>query len=347
MTLERAIGGELEIRPADFCADGGQSAWPLFADKYELRCDSGRTALLLALADWRKRRPKSLRAWVPSYVCESVIQAVHAAGYSIAWYDDQPARGLLRGIAPARDDIVIVIHYFGFPNAILAELRERRTETPYGIVEDCVQAPYTKGVGVEGDYAISSLRKWWPAPDGAAVYAKQEISEHLSKADEEFISMRSAAKLLRGAGLCEARYLNWVEESENLLIPIPRQCSWLSTKLLESVPRDVACARRRDNWSILNKGLVDSDGLKPLFENLPDQVVPLAFPVAVGGGRRDRLRDYFRKRRIFCPVHWPAKADWPDESRRLSGDILSLPIDQRYDGVDMERILRAIRDFFS
>jgi hypothetical protein len=347
MTSERAIGGELEIRAADFCADGGQSAWPVLAGKFELRCDSGRTALLLALVDWRKKRPASGRAWVPSYICESVINAVGAAGYDIAWYDDRPGEEPLDGFAPARDDIVIVVHYFGFPNALLSELLERRAETSYGIVEDCVQAPYTQGVGVEGDYAISSLRKWWPAPDGAAVHAKQEMSFSLAETDEEFVSTRLAAKLLRGAGQCESKYLSWVEQSEKSLKPIPRKVSWLSSQLLEAVPKVAACARRRSNWSTLSEGLEAIGGLKPLFLDLPDHVVPLAFPITIEGRLRDQLRDHFRKQRIFCPVHWPFMAGWPDKSRRLSEDILSLPIDQRYDEADMERILRVARFFFS
>jgi hypothetical protein len=250
-------------------------------------------------------------------------------------------------MTPGCDDVVIVIHYFGFPNAILENLMARRVEIAFGIVEDCVQAPYTNGLGGSGDYAISSLRKWWPAPDGAAVTAGWELSEQLAPPDEGFVSMRQSAKILRGAGLCEQEQLSLIERSEAALSVFPRQCSWVSSKLLDSVPREAACTSRRANWRVLQGGLASINGLKPLFEDLPDEVVPLSYPVMVAHGRRDGLRDHFRRRRIFCPIHWPAMADWPDESRRLSDGILSLPLDQRYDGEDMERVLFEARNFFS
>lgn len=342
---DRYIGGEIEIRAADFLSRGGQSAWPDFGRAFGLRCDTGRSAIALALTDWRLSHPGAARVWVPSYVCDSVTDAVAKSGYDVTWYDDRPGRVLTEFPRPAVGDILIVIHYFGFPNAALTPLLQASREQGWGVIEDCVQAPYSAGVGQGGDYAVASLRKWWPGPDGAVARASHALTGELSPSDEKFVSMRTAAKLLRGEKRDEARYLALIETSEALLAPEPRLPSWLSGNLLEHAPVYAASQRRRKNWRTLQAGLENAPGLDPVFSALGDGVVPLAYPVLVRGGYRDALRRHFRAQNIFCPVHWPAMQGWPQPSIHLSQNILSLPLDQRYDAADMDRLVRVARAF--
>ena len=54
------------------------------------------------------------------------------------------------------------------------------------------------------------------------------------------------------------------------------------------------------------------------------------------------MRAELVRRRIFCPVHWPLpqeieEARFPEE-HRLSAEMLGLPIDQRYEPADMQRL---------
>lgn len=64
--------------------------------------------------------------------------------------------------------------------------------------------------------------------------------------------------------------------------------------------------------------------------------------------QRDQLRKYLIEHDIFCPIHWP-KLDNIDERYQVHGiisNIISIPIDQRYENEDMQRIINAINDFY-
>ena len=81
------------------------------------------------------------------------------------------------------------------------------------------------------------------------------------------------------------------------------------------------------------------------YLSVPDGVSPLAFPVRVARGARDRIRRDLASARVFCPVHWPlppgVAGDYP-ASARLSAEMLSLPVDQRYDADAMDELVRRV-----
>ena len=72
----------------------------------------------------------------------------------------------------------------------------------------------------------------------------------------------------------------------------------------------------------------------------------LVFPVRVHLHQRDSLRNYLISKGFFCPVHWPIQENQlpllGESSKRLSKEILGLPIDQRYDLTDLSKFLDEI-----
>jgi hypothetical protein len=350
MTFERRIGREMGITVEHLRSPPAQGAWPTFAKNHILRCDTGRSALQLALRDWRRARSSQAVAWVPSYACPSIGAAVAAAGFAARLYADRPGLSSWpTAPTPADADIVVVIHYFGVINRAACAWLESRPHREWGLIEDCVQAPYTAGAGVRGDYAIASLRKWWPAPDGALVCSRNAMAAAtLAPPDEHYISQRLSARLLNGSHECDAMYLKWVEESEQLLAGAePRQVSWISSSLLASVDPKGAAVVRRDNWSLLREGLQGQACIRPVFDSLALGEVPLGFPVLVSEGVRDRLRTFLKDRQVFCPVHWKLTGSAFPADRAMSDRILTIPLDQRYDSADMQLVLTHIREFLA
>jgi hypothetical protein len=348
MTFERRIGGEMEITAEQLCHAPGPGAWPTFAKDHVLHCDTGRSAVRLALLDWVRARSSQAVVWVPSYLCPNLAAAIATVGLETSIYPDRP--GLPSWPTPpmpAAEDIVLVVHYFGLVNRAACEWLDSQPNREWGLLEDCVQAPYSAGAGVRGDYAIASLRKWWPAPDGAVVCSRKPIAmPRLLPADEYYISQRTSAKLLRGNHGCEATYLKWIEESERLLAGAePRQVSWISSQLLASVDPRSAVAARRDNWLVLLEGWKTHDCVRPVFDALAVGEVPLGFPVLVGAGLRDRLRAFLMDRQVFCPVHWKLTGAPYTEDLAMSDQMLTIPLDQRYSAGDMQLLLSHIREF--
>jgi hypothetical protein len=350
MTSELPIGGEIEanlglLRPA-----GGEGVWPSLGKAHALRCDTGRSALKLALLDWiGQHRSSTVRVWLPSYVCESVNDAVVELGLPVARYACRPGEDEFDAPVPQNSDIVVLVHYFGLLNLPALDWLGQQQGRTFGVIEDCVQAPYTEGAGAAGDYAIASLRKWWPAPDGAMVCACHPlVDDGLLAPDEGYVSRRVFAKLGRGQYVDDTTYLKWIEQSEErLCVSPPRQVSWLSERMLEGEDAGAAARARRANWGELSAALAGQAHAVALYAELPDGAVPLAFPLLVEEGQRDGLRRFLAGRRMYCPVHWPL----PEEGTgprdlQLSRRLLSLPLDQRYGADEMRSLAGAVVEYF-
>lgn len=313
---------------------------------------SGRTALAI-LAE------EAPGPWLlPAYLCESVLQPLRRAGIPFDFY---PVGGDLR---PRLDELersveaqspaaVLVVDYFGFPpspedSARLGALRETCL-----VVEDCVQGslvelPDAAG-GKLGDAVFTSFRKYLPVPDGGLLIGPAPRNLPTAAAS---LGERLLGQLLRGTWVSgqaegpevEAVFLGLLEAGEASLdeeLPL-EATSRLSERLIAGLDLREAASRRRANFTALIEALEGSAAVAPLLCELPAGVSPLALPVRIGGGRRDALRAELVRRRIFCPVHWPLPPEIDEdrfpEEHRLSSEMLGLPLDQRYEPADMQRL---------
>lgn len=343
----------MEISLTDFSISDQMSAWPDFSGYKEIRCDTGRTALRLALEDWQTKTDGRGQVWVPDYLCSSVFNVIKTQGIPFTVYIDLPGlHSMIKLPKPKDDDLVVIVHYFGKLNSFalgwLADNPLRR----WRVLEDCVQSPYSKGVCMIGDYALTSLRKWWPAPDGAQLFTNKPLSykPDLAPPDECFISQRLTAKILRSTIKNESQYLDLIHSSEEKLeTSPPRNCSYFSARLLSCCDKQTALNHRRSNWQFINSHLNEvadqGDIFSSLYKTLLIDEVPLTYPIRVAKGRRNRLRAWLSERKIYCPIHWSVDASADVRSMTLSESILSLPIDQRYNEEDMARIVGELSCF--
>jgi len=219
-------------------------------------------------------------------------------------------------------------------------------------------------IGGVGDFVLTSFRKYLPVPDGGLVLCRAPgvVLPRLAPAAGGFVQRRMAGKVLRyrflheetGNRRLERAFLDRFQEAEAEIDHRVPRCgmSQLSLRLLNHLDIAGAVRQRRDNFRTLldavEGGTRLGDFCQPLFSCLPEGVSPLAFPVRVRGGARDRLRRELAARRVFCPVHWALPeevraADFP-QAHAISADILSIPIDQRYDTADMQDLLHRLNE---
>lgn len=350
------IGGEFELDPTSFLntqaaappftMPGGRSIWT----------DTGRSALLLAAADILKKGGEPL-VWMPAFCCRSVAQAFHQAGFSIRYYSSVELHG---GDSPppepATGQTVLLVHYFGHLNSYrLAQAPSWRSRGAF-IVEDAAQAGLTQGVGSAGHYVITSLRKFVPQPDGAMIRSEFELEWALAEPDEEFVSARVVAKLMRGSGSPSQAFLPLLERTEYRLDTqpiVPRRPSWVSKLLMAHTDFPSITERRRQNWELLRRSLRDrgASDLTVLHDTLASGEAPLGLAVRVSGQCRADLRRFLRDHSVFCPVHWPLAHVPPSfeltADHELSSQILTLPIDQRMDESHVHRLVGLLQRFFT
>lgn len=347
------IGGEFEISRQMLLS---KSLFPLQTNSlaHTLWVDSGRSAIRECLRNILRFGGKRI-AYVPAFCCSSVLQPFRELNFTIRQYS---MGDNLRTPEELEDDLagctVLFIHYFGILNHAMSEqLRRRRETSDFFIIEDCVQAALSAGIGATGDYIVTSYRKFAPQTDGALLGSKLPIESDLESASEEITSQRLVGKIIKSDGATDSAYLALFDGAELGLdhSRVSRRISWASEYIMKRTDFSEISSRRVENWKLLYDRLLDRNFeriLQPLM-NLSEGEVPLGFPITVRNGLRDAMRSHLAMDKIYCPVHWQidTKDLTPgcDAALRLSRNILTIPIDQRLDEVAILRVADSIAQF--
>lgn len=319
--------------------------------------DSGRSALVLALRILFSRA-FSGTAWIPAYCCPSLPRFFRNEGLTVRRYGVATGfRPLFPSPGPKPGDVVLLVHYFGFPNGKAKDwIMSRTTENRPYIIEDCAGSSLTAGVGGDGDFALFSFRKFFDVADGGALVSRFPVEAGLNSHDPVFTSERKKAfRAVRGGMPSLGRAL--LERAEGRLdsgFPdLPRKPSpeaWRS--LVEKDFPEEAKLRRECARKIL-VGIAAEPRLaallKPVFPSIPEDSGPLVLPVEVSGDS-GLLSSIMRERGIECPVLWELnpslRHSFPFEYR-LGRRIVGLPASSLQGGNDLCGLVQTLRSFAS
>lgn len=91
-------------------------------------------------------------------------------------------KGLKGKINDNQNNILLIIHYFGFKDKYLEEIKEYAKQRHMIIVEDFAQAFFTFWLNpvIDFDYAIFSIHKLFPEDSGGMVLGKKEIKHSIN-----------------------------------------------------------------------------------------------------------------------------------------------------------------------
>lgn len=284
---------------------------------------------------------KPRRVWLPSYLCPSILTAIDPGISSVKFFPVGERLSAISGefLSDLRpDDLFLCIDYFGFQfdNRLLEEVKQRGCK----ILRDCSQALFFDFRNDQlCDFHLFSPRKFLGVPDGGILHAEHNFklrSDHLTPFDEEtFASLLQGLVLRREFDLYEVNrdWFGYFQKGESLFEPSDSAMSELSRILLRfGFEYDMIQKQRKDNYLALAKKLSHL----ALFPILPDEVIPLGFPVVLPD--RDIVQARLFQNEIYPPVHWDIHNTVPmefEESHKLAQQIMTLPCDQRYDENDM------------
>ena len=117
---------------------------------------------------------------IPEYICDSVIDCFPIE--RIKFYkldcDMQINVNDLEEQISANTSVVYVMNYFGVLQSPenLSFLAEQKSKFRFTIIEDTTHSIFSKPITI-GDYAIASIRKWFPIPDGGIIYSNFPLTE--------------------------------------------------------------------------------------------------------------------------------------------------------------------------
>jgi dTDP-4-amino-4,6-dideoxygalactose transaminase len=322
---------------------------------------NGRTAIKLILLNiLRKREVK--RIWLPSYLCETVIQPFRELNIRYEFYNlneelEIDIRYLIRKIK--RGDLLFITYYFGFlPSYEIIEFLLELKSSGFIIIKDATHSflSEVKNNEKESHYEIISLRKWFAIPEGGVAISFNDIFSKELKYEKP---LSSFAYLRFVASLLKYLYLNEMIEDKDYFRKMYEKAekiacgeiklnimSDLSFKLLKGLNLKEICKKRRSNYLYLLKNLKFNKMISPLFNHFDEKICPIGFPIICK--ERNKLRKYLVENNIYCPIHWQISDYITNKfsfSNYISKHIMTIPCDQRYTIIDMDYIIKIIERY--
>ena len=267
---------------------------------------------------------------VPYYTCPVVWDALKAENVELTYYNVNGNLEIDLSYIP-QDAFILVNNYFGEKGKYIRELARKYPN----LIVDNAQAFYSLKQGLAAFY---SPRKFFGLPDGGLAICDKNEGEDL----EESVSFDLCTHLLKRHDLgASAAYADFQKNDEALIGRSVQKMSKLTEALMGNIDYEYARQKRLKNFAILHKALADKNELNL---DLSSDDVPMVYPFLT---RVDGLREKLIQNKMYVARYWPEiEKVCPADSFELylQSHLLPLPIDQRYDANDMNRILEVLND---
>lgn len=334
----------------------------------DLLCFSGRTALTL-IVDWLKSNQLSqskLVAYVPNYICESVIWPLEFAGFQVTTYEviltpDSGFEYLIDIDFPC--DLFLAMSYFGYSASNMDSWIREFKRRGVVVVEDLTHRFLSRTEAPsEANFQFASVRKWLGVASGAIVrgidpeFGRTKIAESPNIDSGDRAMRLKAGYLKRGEELpfLKANFLDLYRRYQQIFNEdyIGKEIDRRSASILQRTDFDQIRYQRGVNARFLVEECAQLGfNLGPANSPNWDVDCPLFVPLFVDPALRGRIVEDLIQARIFAPVHWPIPSmlrDRPELERSLISPFsteISLPCDQRYSLQDMERVVSRLKEW--
>jgi hypothetical protein len=322
---------------------------------------NGRAALLTALRD-ACCGAKLKHAWLPAYLCASMVQPFRQSELEVHYYPVDNHLASENGpwvCAAGHGSVVLYVNYFGFPLSTAAQdLTQQQHDRGAVTILDMTHSLFntTPNEMPGTSYAVASLRKWAGVPDGGFVWKRSSrfsAPPDVDSTDGGFGRARLVAGLMKGLYsdgilLQKDGYRTLYGIAENLAerCAVAAPMSWNSRALWSQLDAAAVVSARRANYAVLASGISQLQLVHLFEEALPQDVCPLGCPVF--SPYRDDLRTFLTNHSVYCPIHWQLPAEIETGfpvSQSVSARILTLPCDQRYTTSDMSRVVTLLTEW--
>lgn len=309
----KAIGGYFELERV-----GGEEYYPDL-----LKLNTGRNCL-----EYLLKAGKFRKIYLPKFSCKVLLEPIQKLNLELEYYSvDHNLDPVLTKI-PGADEVLLYINYFGIKDARVEQLNLKIEN----LIVDNSQAFYSFKTSALGTFY--SARKFFGVSDGAYLSTNLILNEELKM---DFSCNRFGHLLKRFELGAESGYQDFQENSLKLSNQPILQMSELTKSLLSQINYPEAKRIREENFEYLHHQLSQENQLNILNVN-----GPMVYPFYA---EDEVLRKELIKNKIFVATYWPnVLQDCPADSLEynLAKYILPIPIDQRYNQKDMERICNVL-----
>ena len=295
--------------------------------KDAIRLNTGRNCLEYIL---RARGYK--KVYLPYYTCDVVLEPFIKLGIKYEFYhiDINLEIGELPTLKA--NEALLYVNYYGLKQRYVETLVAKIGEQ---LIVDNTQAFYAHPIkGIDSFY---TCRKFFGVPDGAYLYTDKPLDVELEQdhSYDRFMSLTKRIDL--GA---ESGYADFRELSKSLVGQPIKRMSNLTQRMMQGIDYIGVAKQRRENHMQLHRALGATNSVDLPLE---DDAVPMVYPylTAVKG-----IREKLIENKVFVARYWPNVLEWTkkdDIDYLLAYQLQPLPVDQRYWGNEMKRIIEIIK----
>jgi hypothetical protein len=321
MSFNKSIGGyfELELR------DGKEY------HANAIKLNTGRNAFeyLLRVKNYRK-------VYLPYYICGAMLEPINKLKLDYEFYSiDNNFFPIFNFSIIKKNDAFVYVNYFG----ICDDRVKKIAGFCKNLILDNSQAFFSKPFN--GINVFYSPRKFFGVPDGAYLYTNKILKTKL----EQDYSCNRFSHLIGRIEKGAESFHPFFRDNENLLEKQPiKKMSNITKKILQSIDYKNVSAIRIRNFQYLHKYLRSFNQIE--FSGIHNYA-PMVYPFLIENGKV--LKKKFIKNSVFIATYWPnvkGLINGSNSSFELSlvNDLISLPIDQRYDLHEMVKLLKIIKE---
>lgn len=262
--------------------------------------------------------------FLPYYTCPVVWQTVKKEDCRVNFYHID--ENFMPEKEFEKNDYVLYTNYFGVCGKNVKKLSAKYKN----IIIDNSQAFYMPKYGIA---SFNSIRKFFGVPDGALLYCDKTTDEKFEKST----SYQKCNHLLKRLDVSmNFGYQDFCFNEDCLLDEDIKTISNLTKSIFNTINIEKAKEKRLENYQTLSYELDKSNKL----QIKPDKDdIPMYYPYM--SENYVFYRNLFAKNSIEIPLYWNnLPEDFPESN--LRNKILLLPIDQRYNKKDMEKILEIL-----
>ena len=303
--------------------------------------------------------PRGSGVLLPTFACQEIYEPFSKAGLKNLFYRvNEDLTPDLSHIQEIKDEAqaVLIINYLGFlqPGYVYNQCKEWGMT----VIEDGSHSFLSKGSGEHGDYYFASLRKLLPLLDGAILKRKdgsgfKKLNVRHSVRIVKFRFFRALGQITKASEVKRPRAMkHWLghemfAEAEKQLgrYPGPAAMSKLSINILARLDLGLISDARRRNYQALGQGLGEFANFEPVFENLPEYVVPFGFPVF--SEKRSLWVNALDKLKIQAAPLWnlnrAVSTNVLLDDGRINRQMMLFPVGQDYSEEDMRDLIVRIK----
>lgn len=293
-----------------------------------IRLNTGRNAFeYLLLAN------SYTKVYMPFFTCDVLLEPLKKHQIAYEFYNiDEQFEPLFDYDIVLPKEIFLYTNYFGLKDDFIKTLAVQFKK----LIIDNSQSFYSKPqAGIDTFY---SPRKFFGVPDGAYLYSNKKLEISFEK-DTSFD--RCSHLLKRMDSNAESGYADFIVNDKGLMNQDIKEMSNLTQALLSAIDYNISAEKRTLNFNLLHQALKESNKLEIDVLNIG---VPMVYPY---WSDNETLRQKLLDNKIYTAIYWHNMLEWSEKDSLeycMIKQIIYLPIDHRYDEIDLNKIIKIIKN---